>query len=101
MQKTVAGLPNSCSVCGAPVSAVDGWFAENEDVARSGGGVCGKHVSPAGHELYVMEAGQAEQKPVVSTDNASTVGGTETQTDVIVPEHITHAKRTPVKKQAK
>lgn len=32
------GLPNTCSSCGKPPGKV--WYAENEDQARSGGGIC-------------------------------------------------------------
>ena len=38
MIETSVGLPNSCCVCGVP--QVGTWYAENEDVARSGGGMC-------------------------------------------------------------
>lgn len=40
--KTTRGLPNTCSQCGTPVKKEDGWFAKNEDEARSGQGLCEK-----------------------------------------------------------
>lgn len=39
MIATKVGLPNSCSQCGTPVTE-DTWFAEHDDAARSGLGVC-------------------------------------------------------------
>lgn len=38
---TRAGLPNSCSDCGAPVDPSEGWFAEHDDAARAGDALCG------------------------------------------------------------
>ena len=38
MKKTTAGLPNTCWNCGA--DNLEYWFAENDDRARSGGGIC-------------------------------------------------------------
>ncbi|MBN1430451.1 MAG: hypothetical protein JXB07_18925 [Anaerolineae bacterium] len=42
MTKTTRGLPNTCSQCGTPVKKEDWWFANNEDEARSGQGLCEK-----------------------------------------------------------
>jgi hypothetical protein len=39
---TKVGLPNTCSMCGESVSREEGWYAPNDDVARSGGGICKK-----------------------------------------------------------
>ena len=38
MVETKTGLPNSCTICAKP--CVSTWFARNEDIARSGGGIC-------------------------------------------------------------
>jgi len=38
--KTKAGLPNTCSKCGAPIMGE--WYAESIDHARSGLGLCAK-----------------------------------------------------------
>ncbi len=38
MNRTTVGLPNSCSSCGKPQGKT--WFAENDDLARSGQGYC-------------------------------------------------------------
>lgn len=42
---TKAGLPNTCSICAKTVTKDEGWYADNEDQARAGGGVCADHVS--------------------------------------------------------
>lgn len=39
MIRTHAGLPNSCSQCGKPISA-EMWWATSDDAARAGAGVC-------------------------------------------------------------
>lgn len=38
MTETAKGLPNTCHDCGQPAGPV--WYAEHEDAARAGGGVC-------------------------------------------------------------
>ena len=35
--ETSVGLPNSCTVCGKPITTAT-WFAPHIDAARSGGG---------------------------------------------------------------
>lgn len=40
MIKTQRGLPNTCSKCGRKVTAQEGWYAEHDDAARAGLGVC-------------------------------------------------------------
>lgn len=49
MVLTKAGLPNTCSVCAKTVTKDEGWYAENEDAARAGGGVCADHVAVPPH----------------------------------------------------
>jgi hypothetical protein len=67
MIQTNRGLPNTCSVCGTPVSG--SWFAKNEDVARSGGGVCakcnGKGVEQT--KIHDTPAAVVEDTPVEDT----------------------------------
>jgi len=38
MKQTSAGLPNTCSRCGQP--AGEQWWAENDEQAQAGQGVC-------------------------------------------------------------
>lgn len=38
MIETTRGLPNTCHDCGKPAGPT--WWAEHEDAARAGGGVC-------------------------------------------------------------
>ena len=44
MIETEVGLPNTCSNCGKPPG--DTWFAEHEDAARSGQGICDNCANP-------------------------------------------------------
>lgn len=46
MINTIAGLPNSCSRCGKKCTAELGWYAENIDAARAGGGICSDCAMP-------------------------------------------------------
>lgn len=63
MGLTKAGLPNTCSVCAKTVTKDEGWYAENEDTARAGGGVCADHVSVPPHaEPADADAAKAEAK---------------------------------------
>lgn len=41
------GLPNTCSDCGEPIKGKK-WFAENEDQAEAGQGVCDKCAKKGG-----------------------------------------------------
>ena len=113
MQKTVAGLPNSCSVCGKALTREDGWYAEHDDAARSGVGICadcnalkptpGEDLQESIHrelqaqgnaaanastatssETVVLEAWRNAQGEFVSPDDQDADGK---------PEVITHGKR--------
>lgn len=57
MQLTHVGLPNSCSNCAKPVPLADGWFAEHDDAALSGAGVC---AACYGNETRVSEVPTAQ-----------------------------------------
>ena len=89
MQKTVAGLPNSCSVCGKPLTREDGWYAEHDDAARSGGGMCANCIvlRPApGEDMQaaINDIAQANTANATSLDDQDADGK---------PELITHGKR--------
>jgi hypothetical protein len=45
MIKTAVGLPNTCSRCGRRCTGE--WWAEHEDAARSGTGLCDECAQPA------------------------------------------------------
>lgn len=45
MIKTAIGLPNTCSQCGK--RCINQWWAEHEDAARSGSGLCDGCAQPA------------------------------------------------------
>jgi len=63
MIETSAGLPNTCSECGTDPGAT--WFAENEDQARSGGGLCKNCAgwNPTGKKESGRKGRQAEPEP--------------------------------------
>lgn len=48
MIETKVGLPNTCSVCGTPQREF--WYAEHEDAARSGQGLCRECAFPIAQE---------------------------------------------------
>jgi len=45
MIQTAIGLPNTCSQCGKRCAGQ--WWAEHEDAARSGAGLCDECAQPA------------------------------------------------------
>ena len=44
MNKTKRGLPNTCARCGAACTSE--WYAQNDDEARAGRGLCEKCANP-------------------------------------------------------
>ena len=50
MIKTGVGLPNTCSRCGKRCTGK--WWAEHEDAARSGAGLCDECAAPAASVRY-------------------------------------------------
>lgn len=71
MLNTKIGLPNTCSLCGEKVDVEMGWWAENEDVARSGGGICVRHISkPLSNEPRVIDENAARSVAAPNPNNA-------------------------------
>ena len=50
MIHTSVGLPNTCSRCGK--RCISQWWAEHEDAARSGSGLCDECAAPAAPVRY-------------------------------------------------
>jgi hypothetical protein len=67
---TSAGLPNTCSATGRPITE-DYWFAKHEDAARAGSGVC-----QAVAEALVEP--EAPPKPPKSPDGSEDGSGDKT-----------------------
>ena len=60
MQETKAGLPNTCSQCGANPGAT--WYARHNDAARSGQGLCKSCAFP-------------EEQPTAVGDDLTVING--------------------------
>ena len=65
MIKTAVGLPNTCSRCGRRCTGE--WWAEHEDAARSGTGLCDECASVAPVLSYPVHAEPVRYKPVEET----------------------------------
>lgn len=75
MIKTTRGLPNTCSRCATPIEKKDGWFAKNEDEARSGLGLCGRCVKAAQKpEAPAIQEQQAEAPAPISEGVEVSIG---------------------------
>ena len=59
MKETKRGLPNTCSNCGK--NPGDSWYAEHEDAARSGQGLCKDCAFPKKEEKAVKEKNKEEK----------------------------------------
>lgn len=69
MIETVKGLPNTCHDCGQPAGPV--WWAEHEDAARAGGGVCRPCAAKRG---WLPPEGQGAETPAQVTKKARRKG---------------------------
>ncbi len=61
---TQSGLPNSCFLCGKSLTRAEGWYAEHEDAARSGQGICADHMPEAPNAEPSDTAPETETEPI-------------------------------------
>lgn len=80
MKKTQAGLPNTCSSCGTPVAVKDGWFARNDEQARTGQGLCQACARPKGRRIARTKAAEEEKAVEAEPQKDSGEGSLENLT---------------------
>lgn len=62
MKQTRVGLPNSCSICGNTV-LTEMWWADNDDFARAGSGVCDNCRAPKPTQMPTENSALKQPEP--------------------------------------